>query len=136
MSFRFTVLPDERFVEILEAWADSAWPKTIEDGYALRDRFGWVPDGIDPALFTSDVEPDEPSAYFGARNGSITSLTLPLTDTAPKEAWSSVPHSGVTVWWSARLICVRSPCERAGWRACGCRCVAGDSRGWEGARVW
>ena len=25
--------------------------------------------------------------------------------------WSSVPHSGVTVWWSARLIWVRSPCD-------------------------
>ena len=24
---------------------------------------------------------------------------------------SSVPHSGVTVWWSARLIWVRSPCD-------------------------
>ncbi|EJN51706.1 hypothetical protein HMPREF1138_1633, partial [Actinomyces sp. ICM58] len=26
-------------------------------------------------------------------------------------AHSSVPHSGVTVWWSARLIWVRSPCD-------------------------
>ena len=25
--------------------------------------------------------------------------------------FSSVPHSGVTVWWSARLIWVRSPCD-------------------------
>ena len=25
--------------------------------------------------------------------------------------YSSVPHSGVTVWWSARLIWVRSPCD-------------------------
>ena len=24
---------------------------------------------------------------------------------------SRVPHSGVTVWWSARLIWVRSPCD-------------------------
>ena len=43
MSFEFTVLPDERFIEILEAWVDSPWPKTAEDGYALRDRFGWNP---------------------------------------------------------------------------------------------
>ena len=43
MSFEFTVLPDERFIEILEAWVDSPWPKTAEDGYASRDRFGWVP---------------------------------------------------------------------------------------------
>ena len=87
MSFRFTVLSDERFVEILEAWADSPWPKAEEVGYALRDRFGWVPDGIDPALFTSDVEPDEPSAYFTARSGMVKTLNLPLTDTAPEEAW-------------------------------------------------
>ena len=43
MSFEFTVLPDERFIEILDAWVDSPWPKTAEEGYALRDRFGWVP---------------------------------------------------------------------------------------------
>ena len=43
MSFEFTVLSDDRFLEILEAWVDSPWPKTAEDGYALRDRFGWTP---------------------------------------------------------------------------------------------
>ena len=86
MSFEFTVLPDERFVEILDAWVDSPWPKTTEDGYALRDHFGWKPDSKDPALFASDVEPDEPSAYFTARNDSIKSLTFPITDIAPEEA--------------------------------------------------
>ncbi len=25
MSFEFTVLPDERFIEILDAWVDSRW---------------------------------------------------------------------------------------------------------------
>ena len=87
MSFEFTVLSDDRFIEILEAWVDSPWPKTAEDGYALRDRFGWKPDSQDPALFSSDVEPDEPSAYFTARNDSIESLTFPITDIAPEEAW-------------------------------------------------
>ena len=43
MSFEFTVLPDERFIEILEVWVDSPWPKTIETGYQLRDHFGWIP---------------------------------------------------------------------------------------------
>ena len=28
MSFEFTVLSDDRFIEILEAWVDSPWPKT------------------------------------------------------------------------------------------------------------
>ena len=55
MSFEFTVLSDDRFIEILQAWVDSPWPKTAEDGYALRDRFGWTPDYREPALFTSDV---------------------------------------------------------------------------------
>ena len=86
MSFEFTVLPDDRFIEILQAWVDSPWPKTVENGYALRDRFGWTPDSQDPALFASDVEPDEPSAYFTARNDSIKSLTFPITDIAPEEA--------------------------------------------------
>ena len=52
MSFEFTVLSDERFIEILQAWVDSPWPKTAEDGYALRDQFGWTPDSQDPgAIF-------------------------------------------------------------------------------------
>ncbi len=28
MSFEFTVLSDDRFIEILQAWVDSPWPKT------------------------------------------------------------------------------------------------------------
>ena len=86
MSFEFTVLSDDRFIQILDAWVDSPWPKTTEEGYALRDHFGWKPDSKDPALFTSDVEPDEPSAYFTASNNSINSLTFPITDIAPEEA--------------------------------------------------
>ena len=35
-------------------------------------------------------------------------MSLPRGDGAAR---SSVPHSGVTVWWSARLIWVRSPCD-------------------------
>ena len=87
MSFEFTVLPDERFIEILEAWVDSPWPKTAEEGYALRDRFGWKPDYREPALFTSDVRPRESSSYFTSRQGVIGSFDFLLTDIAPEEAW-------------------------------------------------
>ena len=86
MSFEFTVLSDDRFIEILEAWVDSPWPKTIEDGYQLRDHFGWTPDYREPALFTSDVRPHESSSYFTARDGKIKSLKVPVTDIAPEEA--------------------------------------------------
>ena len=86
MSFEYTVLPDERFIEILEAWVDSPWPKTAEEGYALRDRFGWKPDYREPALFTSDVRPRESSSYFTAHDGKIKSFKLPVTDIAPEEA--------------------------------------------------
>ena len=85
MSFEFTVLSDDRFIEILEAWVDSPWPKTAEDGYALRDRFGWKPDYREPALFTSDVRPRESSSYFTAHDGKIKSFKLPVTDIAPEE---------------------------------------------------
>ena len=57
MSFDFTVLSDDRFIEILQAWVDSPWPKTAEDGYALRDRFGWTQKEAKPNVFTSDVHP-------------------------------------------------------------------------------
>ena len=86
MSFEFTVLPDERFIEILEAWVDSPWPKTVEDGYALRDRFGWVPAEDKPSLFTSDVRPDELSSSFSVSGGNIRSMRVPITDIAPEEA--------------------------------------------------
>jgi len=86
MSFEFTVLPDERFIEILEAWVDSPWPKTAEDGYALRDRFGWTPSENKPNVFTSDVVPDELSASFTSRQGVIGSFDFPITDIAPEEA--------------------------------------------------
>ena len=71
MSFEFTVLSDDRFIEILQAWVDSPWPKTAEDGYALRDRFGWVPAEDKPSLFTSDVRPDELSSSFSVSGGNI-----------------------------------------------------------------
>ena len=43
MSFEFTVLSDDRFIEILEAWVDSPWPKTAEDADALRDHSDGYP---------------------------------------------------------------------------------------------
>ena len=86
MSFEFTVLSDDRFIEILEAWVDSPWPKTAEDGYALRDRFGWVPAEDKPSLFTSDVRPDELSSSFSVSGGNIRSMRVPITDIAPEEA--------------------------------------------------
>ena len=86
MSFEFTVLPDERFIEILDAWVDSPWPKTAEEGYALRDHFGWTPSENKPNVFTSDVVPDELSASFTSRQGVIGSFDFLLTDIAPEEA--------------------------------------------------
>ena len=86
MSFEFTVLSDECFIEILDAWVDSPWPKTAEEGYALRDRFGWVPAEDKPSLFTSDVRPDELSSSFSVSGGNIRSMRVPVTDIAPEEA--------------------------------------------------
>ena len=98
MSFEFTVLSDERFIQILDAWVDSPWPKTAEDGYTLRDRFGWTPDYREPALFTSDVRPHESSSYFTARDGKIKSLKIPVTDIAPEEAWGYSLESAKAVY--------------------------------------
>ena len=86
MSFELTVLSDDRFIEILQAWVDSPWPKTADDGYALRDRFGWVPAEDKPSLFTSDVRPDELSSSFSVSGGNIRSMRVPITDIAPEEA--------------------------------------------------
>ena len=86
MSFEFTVLSDERFVEILDAWVDSPWPKTTEDGYALRDQFGWIPKEDKPSLFTSDIQPHELSSSFSCRQGVLYSFNFLITDIAPEEA--------------------------------------------------
>ena len=69
MSFEFTVLSDECFIEIHEAWADSPWRKTVEQGFALRDRFGWVPSTEELASFMSDVRPHDFCSCFTDRNG-------------------------------------------------------------------
>ena len=87
MSFEFTVLPDDRFIEILEAWVDSPWPKTAEDGYALRDRFGWTQKEGKPNVFTSDVHPIGFPCYFTKGSGSIGTFSFLITDIAPEEAW-------------------------------------------------
>ena len=86
MSFEFTVLSDDRFIEILQAWVDSPWPKTIEDGYQLRDHFGWVPKEDKPSLFTSDIQPHELSSSFSSRQGVVNSFNFLITDIAPEEA--------------------------------------------------
>ena len=98
MSFEFTVLPDERFIEILDAWVDSPWPKTAEDGYALRDRFGWVPAEDKPSLFTSDVRPDELSSSFSVSGGNIRSMRVPITDIAPEEAWGESLEDALVIY--------------------------------------
>ena len=98
MSFEFTVLSDDRFIEILEAWVDSPWPKSAEDGYALRDRFGWVPAEDKPSLFTSDVRPDELSSSFSVSGGNIRSMRVPITDIAPEEAWGYSLESAKVIY--------------------------------------
>ena len=54
--------------------------------------------------------PGGPNRYktlpAGGADGPTRDKTLPT-----RNPGSSVPHSGVTVWWSARLIWVRSPCD-------------------------
>ena len=86
MSFEFSVLSDERFIEILDAWGDSPWPKTAEDGYALRDRFGWTQKEGKPNVFTSDVHPIGFPCYFTKGSGSIGTFSFLITDIAPEEA--------------------------------------------------
>ena len=86
MSFEFTVLSDERFIQILDAWVDSPWPKTAEDGYALRDRFGWIQKEGKPNVFTSDVHAMGFPCYFTKGSGSIGTFSFLITDIAPEEA--------------------------------------------------
>lgn len=43
MLFELTAPSDEHFIEILDAGVDSPCPKTVEQRFALRDRFSWVP---------------------------------------------------------------------------------------------
>lgn len=86
MSFEFTVLPDDRFIEIIQAWVDSPWPKTTEDGYALRDRFGWIQKEGKPKVFTSDVHAMGFPCYFTKGSGSIGTFRFLVTDIAPEEA--------------------------------------------------
>ena len=98
MSFEFTVLSDDRFIEILEAWVDSPWPKSAEDGYTLRDRFGWTQKEGKPNVFTSDVHPIGFPCYFTKGSGSIGTFRFLITDIAPEEAWGDSLEDALVIY--------------------------------------
>ena len=57
-------------------------------------------------FFTPTAEASRAGRTLYRTQDHLRNKTLPT-----RNPGSSVPHSGVTVWWSARLIWVRSPCD-------------------------
>jgi len=62
------ILPVERAIEWIRAWAELDWPITWETAYATRDKLGWTPAPDDGRFFTTELSLD------GQEDGNITRL--------------------------------------------------------------
>ena len=86
------------------------WGATLDDFFDNAFNRA-VYDGTSEAVARDDCI-HESACGTGAISTAIATVCAHLGLGAPSyRECSSVPHSGVTVWWSARLIWVRSPCD-------------------------
>ncbi|WP_136191948.1 DUF6301 family protein [Actinomyces procaprae] len=67
-SHGMRILPVERAIEWIRAWAELDWPITWETAYATRDKLGWKPAPDDGRFFTTELSLD------GQEDGNITRL--------------------------------------------------------------
>ena len=71
----------------------------------------WVPPAPSPPAAVGVLRHAKPSGGVSPACRRLGWRHSPRLVAARLRCLSSVPHSGVTVWWSARLIWVRSPCD-------------------------
>ena len=72
---RFEAYPAERFIEIAKAWADHAWPITLEQAQRVYESLGYHAYPPDPSLFISDLSADgEPDSYYTSIDNHVNSI--------------------------------------------------------------
>ena len=89
---QFRAYPPEEGVAIIRTIAEHRWPMTINEAFALRDRFNWKPAPDNGRFFTTAVSNGEEDGYIGCdvKNSDLVSrfdinLTTRLSQDAPPE---------------------------------------------------
>ena len=89
---QFRAYPPEEGVAIIRTIAEHRWPMTINEAFALRDRFNWKPAPDNGRFFTTAVSNGEEDGYIGChvKNSDLVSrfdinLTTRLSRDAPPE---------------------------------------------------
>ncbi|PHP53329.1 DUF6301 family protein [Actinomyces ruminis] len=87
------ILPVERAIEWIRAWAELDWPITWETAYATRDKLGWTPNPQDPELFTTELTVNEDGGYLTRLDGQCSGVSIPLCSrnlrAEPNSPWAS-----------------------------------------------
>ncbi|WP_161925135.1 DUF6301 family protein [Actinomyces sp. 432] len=84
-SHGMRILPVERAVEWIRAWAELDWPITWETAYATRDKLGWTPAPDDGRFFTTELSTNgQEDGSISQLDGDVSGLTIPLTSLVPK----------------------------------------------------
>ena len=73
------ILPTDRAVEWIRAWAELDWPITWETAYAVRDKLGWTPNPEDPELFTTELTVNQKGGYMASLDDRCSGVSIPLT---------------------------------------------------------
>ncbi|WP_147681519.1 DUF6301 family protein [Actinomyces ruminicola] len=73
------ILPVERAVEWIRAWAELDWPITWETAYATRDKLGWTPNPHDPELFATELTVGDRGGYITSYHETVGGAAIPLT---------------------------------------------------------
>ena len=82
----FEAYPAERFIEIAKAWADHAWPITVEQAQRVYESLGYHAYPPNPSLFISDLSADgEPDSYYTATGKHINSIRPAIARRCPIE---------------------------------------------------
>ena len=77
----FLVLPVREAVAWIRAWTDHAWPMTLQEAFAVRDRLGWTPAPDNGRFFTTKLSTDnqEDGSIDRVGDHGVPGVSLPLT---------------------------------------------------------
>ncbi|RAX24250.1 hypothetical protein DRB06_01360 [Actinomyces sp. Z5] len=78
------ILPVERAIEWIRAWAELDWPITWETACAVRDKLGWTPNPEDPELFTTELTVNQDGGYLIRLDGRCSEVSIPLCSRNPR----------------------------------------------------
>ncbi|CED92138.1 Hypothetical protein AAM4_2306 [Actinomyces succiniciruminis] len=79
------ILPVERAVAWIRAWAELNWPITWETAYATRDKLGWTPAPDDGRFFTTELSTNgQEDGSISQFEGEASGVNIPLSSVIPE----------------------------------------------------